>query len=314
MRHWAAKGAFQSSLTKWPACCGANVLHVPDGISGQDSHPDLAILAIAQFGAGHAPVRPLAGQGDPHILFAGLGHRHQDGLAIGQQIEQQVVAGQLGLLHRQFAGVHHDVIREKVRQHGKTARSFHSQGSRTTAPLGLENRFPGLECHRKAGADPSCALNSTSAAPRPSLLWTMPNLERVALAAPMAGASTPRKTAPWGASESQTSNPRAPGRRATTMLRSSGLHPLWKRCVSPPSATSVHPTRPAAPRLVSGAKDDALQSNNRTAIPDRFLADGPLGTSPTRAFAETEHIGPEPGLRLRATEICEPALGTLFRL
>ena len=48
--------------------------------------------------------------------------RHDDGISLARQVQQEVLAGQVGPGTRQSGGVGHDVVGEEIRQHGKPAR------------------------------------------------------------------------------------------------------------------------------------------------------------------------------------------------
>ncbi|MEI4884361.1 hypothetical protein, partial [Klebsiella pneumoniae] len=45
-----------------------------------------------------------------------------------REVEQKILAGQLDLVDRDFAGVEKDVVGEKVRQEGEAAGTFETEG------------------------------------------------------------------------------------------------------------------------------------------------------------------------------------------
>ena len=113
----------------------ADVAMVPDAGSFEHGHPHLAV-AVIDVATGDQPLLVFARQRNLGVLLAAIGHRHHDAIAIGQQMHQEVLAGQFRLGHGNLRRIHHDVVGEEVGHHHEPAGGLDRQRFRA-AGLGF---------------------------------------------------------------------------------------------------------------------------------------------------------------------------------
>src|SRR5205823_13639568 len=89
--------------------------------------PDFAaFLAKVDLRAGDSAIMAGARERHAHILGAVLEDRHHDGVLFPRKVKKKILAGQLDLVDRDFAGIEKNVVGEKVRQNGETAGTLES--------------------------------------------------------------------------------------------------------------------------------------------------------------------------------------------
>ena len=71
------------------------VARVPDAGSVEQSHPDLLVLE-PDLGAGDDAPVALAVECDLHVLFPALEDAHGDRVAVSDEVEDEVLAGEIG--------------------------------------------------------------------------------------------------------------------------------------------------------------------------------------------------------------------------
>ena len=128
----------------------ADVDRVPHAGAFEHGDPDLApLLAEVDLRPGDGTLVALAGQRHAHVLGAVLEDAHHDRVLLAREVQEEVLAGQLDLVERNFARVEENVVREEVRQDGEAAGTFDAQRRVAGERLRLDEEIALLEAEAR---------------------------------------------------------------------------------------------------------------------------------------------------------------------
>lgn len=122
---------------------------MPDAGSFEQSHPDLLVLE-PDFGAGDDAPVALAVKFNLHVLFSALEDAHGDRVAVSDEVEGDVLAGEIGPVEGEPSGVEHDVIGEEVGQYGEASRALDPELARPGPRFDLHGDVASLDAKRAA--------------------------------------------------------------------------------------------------------------------------------------------------------------------